>query len=65
MFDYPPNGLVERGVRHFVYPTMWFSEIPYLSGELTKANKSKICSGIMNATVEPPNKMKCVNLWSE
>lgn len=34
IFDYPPNGLVERGVRNFVYPTMWFSEIPYLSGEL-------------------------------
>lgn len=33
MFDYPPNALVERGVRNFVYPTMWFSEIPYLSGE--------------------------------
>lgn len=34
IFDYPSNGLVERGVRNFVYPTMWFSEIPYLSGEL-------------------------------
>lgn len=33
IFDYPQNGLVERGVRNFVYPTMWFSEIPYLSGK--------------------------------
>lgn len=33
-FDLPANGLVERGVRNFVFPTMWFSEIPYLSGEI-------------------------------
>lgn len=34
-FHFPANGLVERGVRNFVFPTMWFSEIPYLSGEKT------------------------------
>lgn len=32
LFYWPPIALVERGVRNFVYPTMWFSEIPYLSG---------------------------------
>ncbi|XP_055307902.1 vanin-like protein 1, partial [Sitodiplosis mosellana] len=31
MFDKPANSLVDQGVKHFVYPTMWFSEIPYLT----------------------------------
>lgn len=33
VFHYPANALVERGVRNFVFPTMWYSRIPYLSGE--------------------------------
>lgn len=33
MFDDPVINLVEQGVNNFVYPTMWFSEIPYLTGE--------------------------------
>lgn len=33
MFDDPVINLVEQGVTNFVYPTMWFSEIPYLTGE--------------------------------
>ncbi|XP_055305811.1 vanin-like protein 1 [Sitodiplosis mosellana] len=31
MFDEPAINLVDQGVKHFVYPTMWFSEIPYLT----------------------------------
>lgn len=33
MFYWPPVALIERGIRNFVYPTMWFSELPYLSGK--------------------------------
>lgn len=32
MFAEPMIRLVKLGVKHFVFPTMWFSEIPYLSG---------------------------------
>lgn len=32
MFAEPVLKLVNQGVRHFVYPTKWFSEIPYLTG---------------------------------
>ncbi|XP_055305813.1 vanin-like protein 1 [Sitodiplosis mosellana] len=31
MFDKPANSLVDQGVKHIVYPTKWFSEIPYLT----------------------------------
>ncbi|XP_055305810.1 vanin-like protein 1 isoform X2 [Sitodiplosis mosellana] len=31
MFDKPANSLVDQGVKHFVFPTKWFSEIPYLT----------------------------------
>lgn len=31
MNDVPVIDLVKRGIKHFVYPTMWFSEIPYFS----------------------------------
>ena len=34
LFDEPVINLVDQGVKHFVYPTMWFSEIPYLTGTL-------------------------------
>lgn len=33
MFAEPAVNLINQGVKHFVYPTMWFSELPYLSGE--------------------------------
>lgn len=33
MFYWPPVALIERGVRNFVFQTMWFSQLPYLSGK--------------------------------
>lgn len=33
MFDEPALNLVEQGIEHIVYPTMWFSELPYLTGK--------------------------------
>ncbi|XP_055305808.1 vanin-like protein 1 [Sitodiplosis mosellana] len=30
-FDEPAINLVDQGVKHFVYPTKWYSEIPYLT----------------------------------
>ncbi|XP_031634766.1 vanin-like protein 1 isoform X2 [Contarinia nasturtii] len=30
-FDEPTLDLVQQGIKHFVYPTKWYSEIPYLS----------------------------------
>lgn len=33
LFDEPAISLVERGVHNIVFPTMWFSEIPYLTGK--------------------------------
>lgn len=32
LFDSPANELVRRGVRNFVMPTRWHSELPYLTG---------------------------------
>lgn len=34
MFEKPALQLVRQGVKHIVYPTMWFSEVPFLTGEL-------------------------------
>lgn len=33
MFAQPAMSLINHGIKHFVYPTMWSSEIPYLTGE--------------------------------
>lgn len=32
LFKDPAIMLVDRGVKHFVFPTMWFSELPFLTG---------------------------------
>lgn len=32
MFRTPANELVQRGIRNFAFPTMWFAELPFLSG---------------------------------
>lgn len=34
LFETPANVLVRRGVQNFAFPTMWFAELPFLSGEL-------------------------------
>ncbi|XP_031634793.1 vanin-like protein 2 [Contarinia nasturtii] len=31
MFSEPANDLVQQGVKNFVYPTYWYSELPYLT----------------------------------
>ncbi|XP_059619754.1 vanin-like protein 1 [Phlebotomus argentipes] len=31
IFDEPPLKLLEDGVKDFLFPTMWFSELPYLT----------------------------------
>lgn len=31
LFDYPALGLVKKNVKHFLYPTMWYSELPFLT----------------------------------
>lgn len=33
LFQTPAQDLVERGITDFVYPTMWFSELPFLTGK--------------------------------
>lgn len=33
-FKQPMNTLLNQGVTHFVFPTFWFNELPYLSGEI-------------------------------
>lgn len=35
LFYTPVQDLVEQGVRDFVYPTMWFSQMPFLTGNIT------------------------------
>lgn len=32
LFDEPMDNLVQKGVVNFVYPTRWYSELPYLTG---------------------------------
>lgn len=32
-FQEPAITLVDNGIKHFVFPTMWFSELPYLTGK--------------------------------
>lgn len=34
LFYTPVQDLVEQGVRDFVYPTMWFSQMPFLTGNI-------------------------------
>ncbi|XP_055305835.1 vanin-like protein 1 [Sitodiplosis mosellana] len=29
LFDKPANSLVDQGVKNFIFPTMWFSKLPY------------------------------------
>lgn len=36
-FQEPPMTLVDAGIKHFVYPTMWFSELPFLTGIFLKS----------------------------
>ncbi|XP_018321622.1 vanin-like protein 2 isoform X2 [Agrilus planipennis] len=31
LFDTPANALLRNGIRDFVFPTMWFSELPFLT----------------------------------
>lgn len=38
MFEEPAITLASNGVAHFVYPTMWYSEIPYLTGKMEAFN---------------------------
>lgn len=33
LFDAPANHLVYNGIRHFVSPSLWYSELPYLTGK--------------------------------
>lgn len=33
LFQSPAQDLVESGITDFIYPTMWFSELPFLTGE--------------------------------
>lgn len=33
-FDEPVLNLVQQGVKHIIFPTKWFSELPYLSGSI-------------------------------
>lgn len=35
-FGAPANELIKRGITNFAFPTMWFSEIPFLSGNCRK-----------------------------
>lgn len=32
-FGTPANDLIRRGITNYAFPTMWFSEIPFLSGK--------------------------------
>ncbi|XP_017781949.1 PREDICTED: vanin-like protein 1 [Nicrophorus vespilloides] len=36
MFKEPALEVVNQGVKHFLYPTMWFSELPFLSAVQTQ-----------------------------
>ena len=35
LFEQPALPLLKKGVRHFVFPTAWIDELPYLTGILT------------------------------
>lgn len=35
LFFTPVQELVEQGVRDFVFPTMWFSQLPFLTGNVS------------------------------
>lgn len=33
LFQRPALELIEKyGIKHFIFPTMWFSELPFLTG---------------------------------
>lgn len=34
LFYTPVQELIDQGVRDFVYPTMWFSQLPFLTGKV-------------------------------
>ncbi|XP_017778212.1 PREDICTED: vanin-like protein 1 [Nicrophorus vespilloides] len=36
MFNEPAMKLVEQGVKHFIFPLMWFSELPFLTAVQTQ-----------------------------
>lgn len=46
LFDAPANHLVKNGIRHFVNPSLWYSELPYLTGKFdslgTRPSKIKL-----------------------
>lgn len=31
-FEKPPMDLVNKGIRNFVFPSRWYSELPFLTG---------------------------------
>lgn len=33
LFQTPAQDLADRGITDFIYPTMWFSELPFLTGK--------------------------------
>lgn len=33
-FEYPLRTLLEAGVKHFVYPTKWMNQAPFMTGEM-------------------------------
>lgn len=43
MFQDPMKSLILRGVKNFVYPTYWFSGLPYLTGWFFSLSSLSIC----------------------
>lgn len=37
LFHYPAKKMVDKNVRHFLFPNMWFAEEPFLTGAQTQA----------------------------
>lgn len=33
LFEEPITSLLNNGIRNFIFPTMWYSELPFLTGK--------------------------------
>lgn len=41
LFSEPATSLLNMGIKHFVYPTFWISELPYLTGNATRKRNNQ------------------------
>lgn len=57
LFQSPAQQLLDFGVRNFVYPTMWYSELPFMTGRFDRLiinYRSKYIQSIKPMLCSPP-----------